>query len=66
MSVFIIAFMAMLGATAAVAVAPFLLWLLLISAKAAFVLGLALGVKWALLKAIRKDERQEPREPSPT
>ena len=58
MSVFIVAFMAMLGAMAAVAIAPVLLGLIVISGKAALILCLVLGARWTILKLLHKqDER---------
>jgi len=54
MSVFIVAFMAMLGAMAAVAIAPILLGLVIVAGKFAVILGLALGAKWVVRKVIRK------------
>ena len=59
MSIFIIAFMAVLGAMAAVAVAPILMGILLLFVKVALVLGLVFAARWGVLKVIDRFGQQQ-------
>jgi hypothetical protein len=55
MSVFLMAFMAMLGAMGAVAVAPILLGLTVLASKGALILGLAFAARWAFRMVLRRN-----------